>query len=182
MKESGVSLIELLVVVSIVAIMIVALGFSYEGWMGNYRLESATKEFYFDLMDARSRAISHNRAHWALLQQQQYTIIEDTNSVLDPGPDPDVVGDGNLTGADALVLQKPYEYDYQLNGGGIAPQPPPQTITFDTRGLISWGPNQNELVFMFTNTRDPDFDCLVIEQSKMWMGEYNKTTDVCERR
>jgi len=172
MRDKGITLIELLVVVSIIGVLIIALGFSYEGWMGNYRIESITKELYFDLMDARSRAMSHNRIVWAVLDTTQYTIIEDFEP---PGPD----GDGILNAQDTQVLQKRYEFDYQLEAVGEAM---PQTIAFDTRGLISWTPAVTTMTFRFINTRDPDLDCIVIEQSKMWMGEYNTDLNLCERR
>jgi prepilin-type N-terminal cleavage/methylation domain-containing protein len=169
MRDSGVTLIELLAVVSIIGLLIVAMGFSYEGWMGNYRLESQTKELYFDLSDARSLAMTRNRIHWAVLEDQQYTIFEDTNLPPD--------GNGILEPAsDTQVLQKRYEYGYELLGVTAAL---PQTITFETRGLMDWVPVGNEITFRFDNTRDPDFDCLVIERSKIWMGEYEA---VCERR
>jgi prepilin-type N-terminal cleavage/methylation domain-containing protein len=172
MKDSGVTLIELLIVVSIIGLLIIALGFSYEGWMGNYRIESQTKELYFDLSDVRSSAMTRNRIHWARLEAQQYTIFEDDN----PPPD----GDGILDAQDRQVRQRRYEYGYNLGVVGAAPLP--QTITFDTRGLIAWVPAVNEMTFMFVNTRDPDFDCIVIEPSRMWMGEFDPDNIVCERR
>jgi len=172
MKDSGVTLVELLVVVSIVGILIIAVGFSYRGWVGNYRIESMTKQLYFDLSDARSLAMSHNRIHWAVLDTTQYSIFEDSD------PDPD--GNGILLeGTDDLVLQKQYEHDYQLGAVG---EGMPQTITFNTRGLMSWVPAAQTLTFRFINTKDPDLDCIVIEQSKMWMGEYNTDLNLCERR
>ena len=170
MRERGITLIELLIVVSIIGILMVALGFSYEGWMGNYRLESQTKELYIDLADARSSAMSHNRVHWVVLEDQQYTIVEDDN----PGPD----GDGILDAQDELVLQKRYEYDFRL--ASEAPAVMPQTITFDRRGLMSWAPAANEMTFMFINTRDPDYDCIRIERARRWMVEYEAPD--CERR
>lgn len=179
MRDSGVTLVELLVVVSIIGLLIIAMGFSYQGWVGNYRIESMTKELYFDLSDARSLAMSHNRIHWAVLEDQQYTIFEDDN----PPPD----GDGILDAQDTQVLPgglpppppKRYEYDYRL---GCDTAALPQTITFDRRGLMDWAPAGAEMVFRFVNTRDPDFDCIVIEPSKMWMGEYDTNLNVCERR
>jgi prepilin-type N-terminal cleavage/methylation domain-containing protein len=184
MRNDGVSLIELLVVVSIIGLLIIAMGFSYENWMGNYRLESQTKDLYFDLADARSNAMSHNRVHWVVLEDQQYTIYEDTN----PAPD----GDGVLNiAADTQVVPTPptpgkrYEYGFRLQGINGATLP--QTITFNTRGLMAWAPappppGNLDVRFWFTSTKDPDFDCIVIEQSKVWTGEYNQTTLQCERR
>lgn len=173
MKNSGVTLIELLIVVSIVGILVIAMGFSYEGWMGNYRLESQTKELYFDLTDARTRAMTRHRMHFARLDAQQYTIFEDTNLP----PDGNTILDD---ARDTQVLQKQYEYDYRLGVVGAAALP--QVITFNTRGLMSWGPADTEMTFRFINTRDPDFDCIVIEQSRIWMGEFNPITVDCERR
>jgi prepilin-type N-terminal cleavage/methylation domain-containing protein len=172
MKDRGVTLVELLIVVSIIGLLIIAMGFSYEGWMGNYRLESQTKDLYFDLTDARTSAMTRHRMHFAILDTQQYTIIEDTN----PPPD----GDGVLDAGDFQVFQKQYEYDYSLGvvGAGILPQ----TITFDTRGLMQWIPAQTAITFRFINTRDPDFDCIVIGQSRIWMGQFNPTTVNCKRR
>ena len=172
MRNSGVTLIELLIIVSIIGVLVVAMGFSYEGWMGNYRIESQTKELYFDLTDARTNAMTRHRMHFVTLDTQQYTIIEDTS----PWPD----GNTILEPADNQILQRRYEYNYQLGVVGAALLP--QTITFNTRGIMSWAPAVNEMTFRFINTRDPDLDCIVIEQSKIWMGEYNPATVDCERR
>jgi len=178
-------LIELLVVMGIVGLLMIALGFSYEGWMGNYRLESQTKKLYFDLQDARSRAMSRNRIHWAVLEDQQYTIFEDTNEngTLDATPPDTQVLPGGLP----PPPPKRYEYGFRL--GPIGAFALPQTITFNTRGLMAWVPNEDPLRLRFVSPldslgreRDPDFDCLVIERARMWMGEYDPNNIVCERR
>ena len=39
-NNKGVTLVELLIVFSIIAILVLALGFSYQGWMARYKVDS----------------------------------------------------------------------------------------------------------------------------------------------
>jgi prepilin-type N-terminal cleavage/methylation domain-containing protein len=162
----GVTLIELMIVVSIVAILVVALGFSFEGWIGKYRIESATKDIYADLMEAKTRALTRTRAHFITINATQYVIYEDTNTAPD--------GNGTLeTAADTVVLQKTIPNNYQLlmvSAGAF-----PQILTVDTRGLIT-----PAIVIRIDNTRDPDYDCILVGQVRVQMGKYNGTTASCD--
>ncbi len=78
--SSGVTLIELLIVVAIVSALAIALGFSYNGWIGNYMIESETRNIYSDLMDAKTRAMTRKTYHFAVLNAGNYQIFEDTNN------------------------------------------------------------------------------------------------------
>lgn len=171
-KNSGVTLVELLIIVSIIGILVVALGFSYEGWKGRYRIESQTKEIYSDLMDARARAMTRARTHFVILNTTQYTIYDDNN----PVPD----GNGTLeTASDEQVLQKDLEYGNELVWIGSSSLP--QTITIDTRGLMS---PQGD--FRVDNDIEPDYDCIAISQARIRMGKWencdaDSENECCER-
>jgi prepilin-type N-terminal cleavage/methylation domain-containing protein len=59
--NSGITLVELMIVMSIVAILAVALGIEYSGWMGRYKVEKTIKDMHGDLMSARLKAMQMNR-------------------------------------------------------------------------------------------------------------------------
>ncbi|MDQ7787267.1 MAG: prepilin-type N-terminal cleavage/methylation domain-containing protein [Thermodesulfovibrionales bacterium] len=180
----GVTLIELLVVVSIVGILVIALGFSYEGWIGNYRLESATKDMYADLMEAKTRALTRTRAHFITITATQYIIYEDTNTAPD--------GNGTLeTASDTVVLQKTIANKYELkmvSAGAF-----PQTIIMDTRGMITpvitfridpghpaCCPTKTCGATDALRCRYPDYDCILVSQIRIQTGKYNGTTTTCD--
>ena len=164
MMNRGVTLIEMLVVVSIIGILAVALGFTYVGWQGAYKVEREIKSLYTDLMDARAMAMTRNRAFFADFPTAgSYRIIADTN------------GDGTRSNGDTIVVpppptilpltnQKTVEYAISSD---IAGMPGAGTwITFDSRGLLS-----TEGAVCLTSTADPDYDCIVFRQTRINMGK-----------
>ena len=149
MKNSGVTLIELLVVVAVIGILVIALAFNYAGWMGRYKVESAVKDLYSDLVDARGRAMQRNRDFFADFNlplppanMGRYRIYEDVNE--DGAFDP---------ATDRLLPTFPKTVDYAINwsAGGA--------MTFDKRGIVS---PDGTINFTFSADVDPDFDCVVI--------------------
>lgn len=153
MDNRGITLIELLMVTAVVGILALALGFEYQGWIGNYKKESRTKEIYTDLMDARIRAMQRNRAHFFTLDSDtQYTVYEDTNPV----------PDGNRTlevAADTQLLQKRLNPEEAMTWNGD------DDIQFTSRGLS----NDNKTICIFSDY-NPDYDCVIIAATRINIG------------
>lgn len=164
MNRKGITLIELIIVISIIGILSVALGFSFQGWIGRYKIESEFKEMYVDLMNAKARAMNRNRTHFVTLNATQYTVQED----IDPWPN----GDGLLTANDSVrptgyndqipFLQKSLETNHPItwsNPGGTQ-------VDFDTRGISS-----EDKVICSNNNIESDYDCIVISASRINLGK-----------
>jgi prepilin-type N-terminal cleavage/methylation domain-containing protein len=161
-KDDGITLIELIVVISVIGVLAVALGFQFQGWMGSYKVESQIKEMYVDLMNARAMAMQKNRMHFVVLGAKQYTLYEDTN----PAPD----GNETLeTSSDSQVLQKTTDYDIvpALEAGVTQ-------FSFDKDGLIS--DVSNGATIRFSSTVAPDYDCIELSPTRINMGKWNGTS------
>lgn len=182
MRESGITLIELLVTVAVVAILAVVLGSQFVGWKAQYGVESQMKEIYVDLMNARSRAMQRKRTHFfSLIDANTYTVYEDTD-----GRVPPLDGNGNLDndgGAndDTELPSFPKRVDFELSWDQGLP------ISFSARGFAA---PQGTLSVFIDRDGDgkqdfiPDFGCIDVSFTRINLGRYTKTGDTydCEQR
>ncbi len=189
MNNKGITLIELIIVISIIGILAVALGFSFHGWMGGYKVESQIKEMYVDLINARARAMQRNRAHFVRLNNSNsYSIYEDDSDGTNKVPD----GDGTLqtgTGSSADTqlpsFPKTVEYNIDWNNSAITT---PANLTFNTRGTTTTLGTISVFIDRDGDGEkdfEPDYDCIVISATRINIGKLddkgttNRTDDDC---
>lgn len=162
MREDGVTLTELLIVVSIIAILALALGFSFQGWTGNYKIESETKELYADLMNARTMAMTRNMMHFVVLNANNYQIYDDTNDNATPDP-----GSGDNP-VPEFATAKTVPYSLGWTG----------RIAFDTRGIASITDSGGTvstdatIILNVPSGNNPDYDCVLVYQCKIRTGKH----------
>lgn len=161
MKNKGFTLIELLVVVTIIAVLAVALGFSFQGWIGGYKIESQTKDLYADMMAARISAMQRNRSHFVVVtsdaERGQYSIFEDAD------------GDGVYTAGSENDMQKftnPKILDYPLLCDGLLCA---GTVTFSTKGIVL----TNSTIRLDKGDNTPDYDCIVTFFTRINIGKWD---------
>ncbi len=153
MNRKGITLVELVVVLSVMAVLIVSTGFSYRRWAGSYEVERETKELYADLMRARIMAMQEDREHFFTTNQASYTIYADIDE--DGNPDP---------GEELPSFPKKVKY------GLISSL---ATLSLNARGMLS----QGTLHFNLTDTGlKPDYDCMTISRTRIRLGKYIGTT------
>jgi len=167
-NSRGSTMIELLVAVCIIATLATAIGFSYADWMGKYKVEKATKELYADLMNVRCMAMTKNCDHFVDFNSPApsagngtYRIAEDTNGD-DEG---DADADGIIDAAGHTILPSfPKTVAYPIANNFTS-----KIINFDKRGIV-----QPSGTICFFTDNEPDYDCIVISQTRIIMGKLKK--------
>jgi prepilin-type N-terminal cleavage/methylation domain-containing protein len=167
MKQDGLTLVEVIVVMVIVGILVAVAGAEYASFTASYSAESQIKTMYADVMRARHRAMQKNVTHFLHLDKaasHSYAVYSDANN--NDKPDTDV--DTKMTQLSKQDLQ----YGIAWNGGGNT-----LDISTDRRGLIApsrslWLLKSDSAPF---RESEVDYDCIVISSTRINLGKYDGT-------
>jgi len=181
MRQQGFTIIELIIVVSIIGILAVALALQFTGWRDTYLVESQIKTMYTDLMSARTYAMQQNVSYFMRLNTatpNAYNTYTDTNGndALDIGTDTSVT----------MLSRQTLRHKLQWDIGGN-----PADIKLDRRGLVE--PTTNPLADINIwvlddsgnpyNTGDVDYDCLFLSGTRITVGKYDGSkVPVCQSK
>lgn len=161
----GVSLVEVMTVVAILGVLVVILGFSFQGWLAKYRVEEETKRLHADLSDARARAMQKKRMTFVDLATRQYRTFEDTTTAPD--------GNGIFEpGADTRITDTTTRYDIvpALNPAGTQ-------FAFDRDGMAT-----ATGTILLDSTLSPDYDCITIQTTRLRIGRFDDATSTCQEK
>jgi type II secretory pathway pseudopilin PulG len=154
MGRRGITLVELVIVLSIIVVLIASAVFSYEKWMGNYQVESNTVELYADLMRARLMAMQKSRKHFLTTDEHSYTIFEDRNENGSPEQ-----------GEELPSFPKKVRHILRSNVASA--------LSFNTRGIMQV-PRTLRFDMADSGLR-PDYDCIKISKTRIVVGRYRGT-------
>ncbi|MCL4491601.1 MAG: GspH/FimT family pseudopilin [Nitrospirae bacterium] len=149
MKQNGYTLLELIVIIAVICILISIAAFNYTDWTIKFGIESQIKEMYSDLMAARMRAMTRNRAHFVSIAASYYTIKDDTD------------GNGENDPGDALLHHKSLGNMITWNGN--------PEISFNSRGISS----ASETISV-SNAVKAAYDCIVISKTRINIGKMSR--------
>jgi prepilin-type N-terminal cleavage/methylation domain-containing protein len=141
--EQGVTLIELVVVMAIIAIMGLFMIPSIGDWVQNYRIKQAARDMASDFQSAKMQAISIHRYCTVAFMTIGYVIFPDYDNdlILDTADIGDIDGDGVQENETTdiikqVVLTNAYKtvvFDTSQAGNGI--DFTNNKIAFDSRGM-----------------------------------------------
>lgn len=140
-KDSGFSMIELMVVIAIIAVVTAITVPNFLSWIPRKRLASASDELFSNLLYTKMQAIKSNR-DWAVVFDyggNSYTIQRDYGGSNTAVRSVDLSGYGSgvrYGGGNPGTPAVPGDVNTSIPGDGISYTGPSNTVVFTSRGMV----------------------------------------------
>ncbi len=158
----GISLLELLFVVTISGILMGIGGFTVQNLRSRYVAEDQIRQLHVDMVNARVKALEKNKRFYLIVTNSGYQIIEDTNESGGTAPD----------NGDIPLWPSPKQFTFHSLWNG--------TVIIDERGIVSrsTGPilANGGLVLRFdTDGTGSEYDCISTGPTRIRPGIWTGT-------
>lgn len=158
--RSGFTLIEIIVTISIMAILSGIAVMSFNTMQRKNNIEAQTRDLFTVLMEARNNSFMQKVEYGVILKEKSYqmkSFVSDTDAV------GTVVKSGN--------------YTYKITSKGTNLPAAGEQIRFDTTGFLIGTFRTYNVNIDDTTT---SLNCLVVHVARVNMGKWNATTSECQ--
>lgn len=158
MKQNGFTLVEMLIVISIIAVLVSIGTLSFNKMSMKTNIESEIQQMHSDLMTSRIWAMDRNTCHFVLLNANgSYSVYEDQN------------GNCIYNTTDALLLSRTATNPVLWNNAA----PTGVYLIFDNRGLATVSSGSIPSTISVPDTVNAAYDCILVETTRTSMGRMN---------
>lgn len=153
MAQRGFSLIELVVVISLISILLALATLNFHEWQVSRGVERQTREMQADLASLRMRALHTKQQHTVTIRSGGYEA-RSFNDAADPG---------------TLVMSRVMHHTIATKEGVPLPD---KAVIFDAMGFT----NNPQTLRVSTATTGAALDCIVISNARTNMGKFTNGT------
>ncbi|NVN89880.1 MAG: prepilin-type N-terminal cleavage/methylation domain-containing protein [Desulfuromonadales bacterium] len=158
MKSRGFALTELIVVMTIIGIILAITTLDFGSWMRKYDVDAQIKEMHNDLSDVRLKAVQSKMQHDVVFNSSNYVFIR-YSSEGTPGTN---------------VYRKDLKYPIQFVSGGALQNFSGEVMSVNARGYTF-----NLYTIVIPGQAVASADCLVVSNTRVNMGKYDASTQIC---
>ncbi|HVN96330.1 MAG TPA: prepilin-type N-terminal cleavage/methylation domain-containing protein [Syntrophorhabdaceae bacterium] len=177
MRRKGFTLVELIIVITILAILCAIGLVSFRDLSRKYRVENQIRRTYSDLMNARTRAMHTNMTHFVNFGLNQYAIYQDTNlnKTLDIPPAGDtqvLMRQGPDVEPYSVLNNNPGNENIIWSGGAVP-------VQIDGRGLVSAG--STGTICIAAQNVQVVHNCITVTRTRIAIGQWTgQAAGVCD--
>ncbi len=158
MKSPGFTLVELMVVLSILGILLAVTAINFDTWQKKFAIEAQVKEMATDVSDVRIRAMQTKRKYRIVLNPANFSFSHySTETVLS-----------------AANFSKTLNHPIQRFSSGVLTPFSNSAIEIDERGYVT-NPAGLMTIAVGVGVSEPAYNCLAVHNARVNIGRINGT-------